>query len=530
MLKTRAPLWFSGIEDIAFLLGAILCFLFTSLKDLGPAPIDDTYIFFRYADNFAAGHGLVWNIGEAPTDGATSILWVLMLGYLHRLTAIGTPELADWLGIGCGVLTLCLSWVAARQILARHHRGYAAVAPLLLAASPIYARHADSGMETMLGAAIVMMVATLWTWRGMASRYRYPATAVLSALAVFNRPDALVICGLGTVIVAGLEGGPRWRARCGMFYLLPLGVLIGAMLVWKYSYYGSVIPLPAYMKVGLGHVFSNPRLIRWIVSSTLEFFGYVAPVAILAYMPAVLLPSKYAPAVVAMLTSAAVYILVFLTTVVPVMNIAGRYGFPVLPLLAVAAAYGLRLLTSIPSRERRWWNPDGAVGTFVVVAAMVCEWGNYHFVKSEARDTVDALRPNIALGKALQEIPDISVAWSEAGTAAYYSDHRFLDLGGLNDAFIARNRGTPDMPERFASYLTQVWGLPSVYVEPAPEYDYALMENQPTIRAAYHPVPIGRFTAYVLNDSPAAAALTERLSKLNDDLVATREAPMADDR
>ena len=41
-------------------------------------------MLFRYVDNVAAGHGVVWNLGEAPVDGATD------LGFMFLLAAVRT--------------------------------------------------------------------------------------------------------------------------------------------------------------------------------------------------------------------------------------------------------------------------------------------------------------------------------------------------------------------------------------------------------------------------------------------------------
>lgn len=44
----------------------------------GNIGVDDANIFFVFARNFVAGHGLVWNPGEAPVEGFTSILWQIV--------------------------------------------------------------------------------------------------------------------------------------------------------------------------------------------------------------------------------------------------------------------------------------------------------------------------------------------------------------------------------------------------------------------------------------------------------------------
>ena len=41
-------------------------------------PLDDTWIHFRFAENFASGHFFEYNVGE-PTPGTTSPFWVIVL-------------------------------------------------------------------------------------------------------------------------------------------------------------------------------------------------------------------------------------------------------------------------------------------------------------------------------------------------------------------------------------------------------------------------------------------------------------------
>src|SRR4029453_17630112 len=46
---------------------------------------DDQMISMRYAENFAAGHGLVWNAGGERIEGFTNLLWVLYMSLLHAI-------------------------------------------------------------------------------------------------------------------------------------------------------------------------------------------------------------------------------------------------------------------------------------------------------------------------------------------------------------------------------------------------------------------------------------------------------------
>jgi hypothetical protein len=43
---------------------------------IGHGFVDDSFIFFRYAENLASGHGFSWNVGEPPVEGHSSFLWL----------------------------------------------------------------------------------------------------------------------------------------------------------------------------------------------------------------------------------------------------------------------------------------------------------------------------------------------------------------------------------------------------------------------------------------------------------------------
>ena len=45
--------------------------------------VDDAMISMRYAQHLAQGHGLAWNIGEAPVEGFTNLGWTLYMAFLH---------------------------------------------------------------------------------------------------------------------------------------------------------------------------------------------------------------------------------------------------------------------------------------------------------------------------------------------------------------------------------------------------------------------------------------------------------------
>ena len=115
-------------------------------------PLEDAYITYRYAEHFAAGLGLVYNVGER-VEGCSSIGWTLLLAVFARL-GVPLPAVSHALSLACGLglawLTLRLARVASTHVTVQ---GSALWAPLLLMASGTWAYWAGSGMETTAFAA-----------------------------------------------------------------------------------------------------------------------------------------------------------------------------------------------------------------------------------------------------------------------------------------------------------------------------------------------------------------------------------------
>ena len=69
---------------------------------------DDAFISFRYASNWAAGHGLRYNLGEhSPVEGFSNFLWIVPTALIELLGADPTLWMPA-ISILCGVALLAL--------------------------------------------------------------------------------------------------------------------------------------------------------------------------------------------------------------------------------------------------------------------------------------------------------------------------------------------------------------------------------------------------------------------------------------
>ncbi|HET7142495.1 MAG TPA: hypothetical protein VFI68_00630, partial [Anaerolineales bacterium] len=60
-----------------FLIASTLVYA-SRFVDFSIPPFEDAAMLMRYSQHLAQGHGVTWNIGEHPVDGATDFLFMVL--------------------------------------------------------------------------------------------------------------------------------------------------------------------------------------------------------------------------------------------------------------------------------------------------------------------------------------------------------------------------------------------------------------------------------------------------------------------
>jgi len=157
--------------------------------------IEDAYISMRYAENFADGHGLTWNVDERPVEGYTNFLWVLLLALSGKLGV----DMVLWskiLGIASALAGIAVAYFAANELDSGGEGGLAGLmAAFVLSFNPAYVFWAGSGMETSLFATLLLSSLFLY-FKENANSTRFVAVSIALALASLTRPEGLLFFGL----------------------------------------------------------------------------------------------------------------------------------------------------------------------------------------------------------------------------------------------------------------------------------------------------------------------------------------------
>jgi hypothetical protein len=397
-------------------------------------PHEDAYILFRYAENVAAGKGVVFWAGGPRTEGATDFLWLVLvsLGVAAGLDVAVAALAANAAGAGLAAWVLCRTVADARL-----PWGWTALLVVLFPFQVPFldpANAAYGGFSAMLYAALYVLAFRVAV-AARVSPVLLPAIALTIAL---FRPEG-VVPAVGFVLVGAVRAFRAGRFRAFAAASAACGVAGGVYFVARWLYFGLALPLPLYVKLRGGAAGPLPGLREswdWLVTSP----GAIRSAAAVVLLLLVLRhrrPTEVRRIAVGLLPMAA--LLALLLVGHPSQNVDHRFQAPALLVLFYAlarlTAEGVRAFPSLPVR----------VGLLLLVAAAVFPprsagpFRTRELVTNRHRTYLDTFAP--VLGAALDR--SHALALTEAGRLPFWTDARIEDVVGLNSPERALRPATP---------------------------------------------------------------------------------------
>ena len=403
--------------------------------------IDDAYISFRYAKNFAEGRGLVFNPGER-VEGYTNFLWTMLLAIPHRLGF--SPQ---FFAMVLGLVSMASAlWCTFRiALLLGRSVKWAQVVLVILATNAAFVAFGTSGLETMFQAALVSgyLLLIVATWHRTPTHRELLIASVLALALVLTRLDSallLAVLTMGWVAVRRARGATN--AEVAKIVVCAATLSLAALVpwtAWRVSYYGHAVPNTFYAK-DAGGVFQIRGLL-YIAVFVLSY-GLMVPLAlVLAKLP------RLAPEPGTLLCGVTTGAWVGYVVVTGGDWMDFRFMVPALIPLALLIARAAELANTA-------WIRKLAIGSCVV-------GGLLHGVLFTQLGGVDGLavlrllefdtRPTwVTEGEdlagyfpgGLDEPNQITVGVVAAGALPYFSELPAIDMLGLTDEFVAKN-GVP---------------------------------------------------------------------------------------
>jgi hypothetical protein len=396
------------------------------------ALIDDAYIAFRYAQHLAGGQGLVFNPGER-VEGYTCFLWVLWLAGCAELR-LPLETASQWLGAACLAATLVVT-ARFRRPEPERPAWSLLIAPALFAANAAAAMWAVHGLETALFG-LLLLLALRADARAAIAGVPGSAAGFWYALAALTRPEGALLFAASLLFWGLLL---RRRLPSLVRRVLAFAVIVLPHLVWRYHYYGFLLPNTFYAKVGMGW----PLVARG-ARYVLDFFA--GPQGLL-FLPVLLcLPQARADRSAAFLLwmAAAAGIVVALEggDAFP----AWRFLVPFLPVFYLLVQEGIAatLASVAPPRVPRRV-AVAACFLLLAAAAPLHLWRVYQVAMIEARGADRFTRNMTLVGVALARHlpPTARIALNPVGAVPYHAGLYAYDMLGLTDLHIAHRERAP---------------------------------------------------------------------------------------
>ena len=265
----------SKLYPYYYLFAIIIIFIIHSLYLSCVA--EDAFISFRYAKNLISGHGLTWNVGESPVEGYTNFLWVIICAFALK-SGFDISRFAQVVGVLASSLTIVYSYSFAHRLL-RCKEIYSMIPCLFLAISGPLATWASSGMETNFFGLFLLMSCYHFAVYWQFNSYRDLFLCFLSILvATLVRPEGFMIFSilLGMSLFLSI-GKLKKSLKDFLLPVLAYVVLFTAYFIWRYTYYGFLLPNTFYAKTG-GSIF---QYLRGTVYSGYFAFYFISPLVFL---------------------------------------------------------------------------------------------------------------------------------------------------------------------------------------------------------------------------------------------------------
>ncbi len=408
-----------------------------SLQAAWPFTTDDAYITLRYARHLAAGHGVVWNVGEVPpVEGYSNFLYVLM-GAASLYVGADPVWVFKSLGAVTCLGSVLLLWWLARQW----------VGPLL-AVAPGYVltlQHgqimwAVSGLETptfqfLLLLAMVAFfralgfralaldapedVRALRRSGGSVAGPWLLATGVALTLLAMTRPEGAlvaVVFGVALLRTAGFARRPWLYA--GLSVLLPLTLYH----LWRVVYFSAWLPHSVVCKSA--NFDARHVLVR-------EYWQ----VAWLFVLLALLRPWRAVDLRTALLWGVPLLYFVMLLGVDPMIGHWHRHVLAPLALLLVSAVVGLTQVVKLMWAPPQRWIRDTLAGILVLLFAWQSLDGHgRHWLAADAQHYARRMAARADLGAfiAPRASGDDALLIGDCGLVPYVVDAPVIDAFCLN--------------------------------------------------------------------------------------------------
>jgi len=393
---------------------------------------DDAYITLRYARNFITGNGIVWNPHEY-VQGYTNFLHLILVS-IPGLFGVDLFRASRIIGLLSYIVLIVVLLMFTRSAApSSQHRAIWHLPVILVMSSAPVIVWSVGGLESTLFTLLVTSGCLLFLkcLDHPDNTRLFIASGLCFGCAYLTRPDGGIFVAI-TIFWLLVTRKSR-PVRSTHLFIISCFALIAVYSLWQFYYYGNILPNTFYAKAGN---FSIQRAIRGFHYVK----GYVRQPPYLVIITGLLVlymflkhKSGWKQGFTYLLMTIICYTL-FMVIFGGDHMLAFRLLLPVIALLAYLFYLVLPHVINTGNR------------TLVIsITAILLLLSVLQVGKSSLNPKQEnpASYVGTIIGKYISEAwpPGSLVALNTAGSTPYYAgEHRYLDMLGLNDPYIAKRR------------------------------------------------------------------------------------------
>jgi len=405
--------------------------------------INDAFISYRYAENFAQGHGLVFNFGEYVEGYSNLLLTLILAGFIK--IGFQPHGVSVMIGHLAGLGVVFLSFLISSALREKKDL-FSLIAPAVLAVNPMFIYWSNGGLETQLNVFLLLLLLFFVHLRYIKNENKHSIPLIVSAvLFILNRPEnfIFVIGLLVFLIVLNFKFIKSYYKSEAVIFSSILAAL-AILIAWRVYYYGYPLPNCVYAKSLYQVLYEKHKWSLWdifiqfitrerSINYSVGFLNSIGGVFIL--LPALLV--VFLSRINRRMYLILYMVILFYTGLV----FWGRGGWmpyyrlftPVLPVVYILVSMGVAVIV-----ERVF---SGLWIKRAVAAVVLCFGVAFTFGIPNISPLPERIEAQSELGKKLNRIssPREILASTILGTVSYYYRGYVLDMFGLTDEYIAHH-------------------------------------------------------------------------------------------
>jgi hypothetical protein len=410
-------------------------------------PLDDSWIHFRFAENFANGYFFHYNPGE-PASGTTSPLWVIILAVFSFLSNSFIFN-SIFLSAVFHFLSIVIIYKIALQIFKDSEYNFIKLDRLSL--EPEFLAFLTSILTILAGrfvwSGLSGMETTMFTFFCLIGIYYHITNlfkktlsltpAVLFALATVSRPEGFLLFGIYLFDVF-LNLWKEKRVKKNLLKVL-LSLIIFLCITAPYlifSYYtsGHFFPNTFKGQGGQYNLIPNFTYLRIIIT----FFSRDNLIVTLLYLVSIVF---YVANLKKYFTKFKYLNLIFMwiillplisSILIPNWRHHGRYMIPLIPFINFAAVYMSTNIFHIIKKERlRELLTKNRVYISLLIIFSLLYYGNFAIAIGKNTENINDQQVRIAKWIKTNVPRENTIALNDIGAITYLTKNRIVDMAGL---------------------------------------------------------------------------------------------------